>query len=102
MFVLKSTRNVSKSIINGAISRQLSAQRTQQVIGALSGIKVVDLTRILAGPFCTQMLGDLGAEVIKIERPKVGDETRQWGPPYAGGHACYFMACNRNKKVTLN
>ena len=70
-----------------------------QVWGALSGVKVLDLTRILAGPFCTMMLADLGAEVIKVEKPGSGDETRQWGPPYVKDQACYFLAVNRNKKV---
>ena len=73
--------------------------------GPLSGITVIDLTRILAGPFCTQLLGDLGANVIKIERPGSGDDTRRFGPPYlhdeAGtntGESAYFMSCNRNKR----
>ncbi|KAJ9583379.1 hypothetical protein L9F63_022286, partial [Diploptera punctata] len=66
----------------------------------LAGIKVLDLTRIVAGPFCTMTLGDLGAEIIKIERPGSGDESRKWGPPYIGdtSETCYFMSVNRNKK----
>ena len=69
----------------------------------LENIRVLDLTRILAGPYCTMVLGDLGAEVIKIERPGVGDDTRQWGPPFAGGESAYFLCCNRNKRsVTIN
>lgn len=64
---------------------------------SLSGIKVVDLSRVLAGPFCTQILGDHGADVIKIE-PPVGDETRTWGPPYEGDTAAYYMGVNRNKR----
>ncbi|MDP8206858.1 MAG: CaiB/BaiF CoA-transferase family protein [Candidatus Electryonea clarkiae] len=64
----------------------------------LSGIRVLDLSRILAGPHCTMMLGDLGAEVIKVERPGAGDDTRTWGPPFAGGEAAYYLCCNRNKK----
>jgi len=64
----------------------------------LSGIRVLDLSRILAGPTCTMMLGDLGAEVIKVERPGAGDDTRTWGPPFAGGEAAYYLCCNRNKK----
>lgn len=74
--------------------------------GALKGVKVLDLSRILAGPTCTQLLGDLGAHVLKIENPKTGgDDTRQWGPPYvtdAAGNrsdlSAYFMAANRNKR----
>ncbi|MCL4867558.1 MAG: CoA transferase [Anaerolineae bacterium] len=69
----------------------------------LSGVRVIDLTRVLAGPFCTMMLGDLGADVIKIENPDGGDDTRRWGPPYAGGEAAYFLSANRNKRsLTLN
>ena len=70
-------------------------------MGVLDGVKVIDLTRVLGGPFCTQMLGDHGAEVIKIEPPQ-GDETRGWGPPFAddhlGGAASYFLGVNRNKR----
>jgi len=71
--------------------------------GALSGIRVIDLSRVLAGPLCTQTLGDLGAEVIKVERPGEGDDTRNWGPPYAGPLSAYFLGVNRNKQsVTLD
>ena len=67
--------------------------------GALAGVRVLDLSRVLAGPWAAQTLGDLGAEVIKIERPGTGDETRGWGPPFAaGGDAAYFLCANRNKK----
>ena len=70
----------------------------------LDGVRILDLTRILAGPYCTQMLGDHGADVIKIELPGKGDDTRRWGPPFAeGGESAYFIAANRNKRsVTLN
>ena len=70
----------------------------------LKDVVVVDLTRILAGPYCTQMLGDLGAEVIKIEMPGQGDDTRQWGPPFTeSGESAYFLSANRNKRsLTLN
>jgi formyl-CoA transferase len=68
----------------------------------LDGIKVLDLSRVLAGPWCTQLLADLGAEVIKIERPGAGDDTRHWGPPWHGEGdsrvAAYFLSCNRGKK----
>src|SRR5712672_1597466 len=71
--------------------------------GALAGIRVVDLTRILAGPLCTTMLGDMGADVIKVEPPGTGDDTRGWGPPFAAGEAAYFLGVNRNKRsVTVN
>ena len=71
--------------------------------GPLEGIRVVDLTRILAGPYCTMMLGDMGAEVIKIEHPEGGDDTRGWGPPFLNGVSTYFISINRNKKsLTLN
>src|ERR1035437_2820420 len=77
---------------------------------ALSHLKVLDLSRVLAGPWCTQMLADLGADVIKVERPGFGDDTRHWGPPFmqdADGNdsseATYFTACNRNKRsITLD
>src|SRR3954453_4552679 len=65
--------------------------------GPLAGTRVVDLTRILAGPLCTMMLGDMGAEVIKVEPPDKGDDTRGWGPPFVGGEAAYFLGVNRNK-----
>ena len=69
----------------------------------LDGIRVLDLTRVLAGPWCTQTLGDLGAEVWKIENPKGGDDTRAWRPPQAGGESTYFLSTNRNKKsVAVN
>jgi len=66
--------------------------------GALAGIRVLDLTRVLAGPYCTMFLGDLGAEIVKVEQPDVGDDTRGWGPPFAGGESAYFLCTNRNKK----
>ena len=69
----------------------------------LEGIRVLDLSRIIAGPFCSQILGDMGADVIKVEQPGVGDETRTWGPPFTGGEAAYFFCVNRNKRsLTLN
>lgn len=64
----------------------------------LRGVRVLDLTRILAGPFCSMILGDLGAEVIKVEHPGSGDETRMWGPPFVGDQSAYFLSVNRNKK----
>ena len=57
----------------------------------LRGVRVVDLSRVLAGPYCTMVLADLGADVVKVERPEGGDETRSWGPPFSGGEAAYYL-----------
>lgn len=71
--------------------------------GPLAGVRVLDASRVLAGPFCGQTLGDLGADVVKVERPAAGDETRGWGPPYAGDLSAYYLSCNRNKRgITLD
>ena len=67
-------------------------------MGALDGIRVLDLSRVLAGPYCTMLLGDLGAEVLKLEQPRGGDETRAWGPPFLGGESAYYLSVNRNKR----
>ncbi len=70
---------------------------------ALDGVRVLDLTRALAGPYCTMMLGDYGADVVKIELPEVGDDTRRWAPPFIGDQSAYFLSINRNKRsMTLN
>jgi len=82
----------------------------ERAMQALEGIRVLDLTRALAGPYCTMMLGDLGADVIKVERPDRGDDSRGWGPPFVGdpygpypGESAYFIAANRNKRgITVN
>jgi crotonobetainyl-CoA:carnitine CoA-transferase CaiB-like acyl-CoA transferase len=76
----------------------MPAERPLDLRLPLEGLVVLDLTRVLAGPYATQMLGDLGAEVWKIERPTSGDETRAWGPPFVGGHSAYFLSVNRNKR----
>ena len=69
----------------------------------LEGTKVIDLTRILAGPYCTQALADAGADVVKVEEPGKGDDTRGWGPPFVNGQAVYFLSVNRGKRgITLN
>jgi len=71
--------------------------------GPLEGLRVLDLSRVLAGPVCSMVLGDLGADVLKVEQPDVGDETRSWGPPFYKGESAYFLAINRNKRsLTLN
>lgn len=76
---------------------------TGQGQGPLAGTRVLDASRVLAGPFCGQVLGDLGAEVIKVERPRGGDETRTWGPPFVGELSAYYLSCNRNKRaITLD
>jgi formyl-CoA transferase len=64
----------------------------------LDGVRVLDMSRVLAGPYCAMILGDLGAEVIKIEDPRAGDDSRQWGPPWIDGESAYFMSLNRNKR----
>lgn len=73
------------------------------MLGPLNGMKVIDLSRVLAGPYCTMILGDMGAEVIKIESIDTGDETRGWGPPFVEGESAYYLCANRNKQgITLN
>ena len=70
---------------------------------ALQGIRILDLSRVLAGPWATQLLGDYGADVVKVERPGRGDDTRQWGPPWLGKESAYFLSTNRNKRsVTID
>lgn len=64
----------------------------------LHGVRVLDLSRVVSGPFCTMLLGDLGAEVIKIEEPLAGDESRTFGPPFVAGESAYYLSINRNKK----
>ena len=71
--------------------------------GPLAGLTVLDLTRVLSGPYCTMLLADMGARVIKIEQPGRGDDTRGWGPPFLNGESAYFLSVNRNKEsVTLD
>jgi formyl-CoA transferase len=76
---------------------------SQDPPGPLDGVRVLDLTRVVAGPYCSMFLGDLGAEVVKVEQPGLGDDTRGWGPPFAGGESAYYLCINRNKKsLTLD
>src|SRR5437868_6401902 len=80
------------------------AEKEQEGFGAqpLAGLRVLDLSRVLAGPLCTMILGDLGADVVKVERPGTGDDTRTWGPPWADGpegrESAYYLCVNRNKR----
>src|SRR5438876_6388173 len=70
---------------------------------ALSDVVVIDLSRVLAGPYCTMMLGDMGATVIKVEQPGKGDDTRHFGPPYIAGESAYYLGLNRNKQsITID
>lgn len=87
-----------RSAICGAHSINVSG-REIDAEQPLTGVRILDLTRIVAGPYCTMLLADLGAEVIKIERPGGGDEARKWGPPWVNNskESCYFLPVNRNK-----
>lgn len=75
-----------------------ATDRGTEPAGPLTGIRVIDLTRVLSGPFATMVLADLGADVVKIEEPRRGDDTRHWGPPFVAGESAYFMSVNRNKR----
>lgn len=97
--LLKRLVHVSRSHI--LASRGFSSSNANDQ--PLSGIRVLDLSRVLAGPYCTMILGDLGAEIVKIEHPTRGCDTRAWGPPFVGSNketkeSCYFLSVNRNKK----
>src|SRR5690606_14870254 len=82
----------------GGMAVNETTKRSGSRPGPLSGLKVLDLSRVLSGPYCSMMLADLGADVIKVERPGTGDDTRAWGPPFVGGEAAYFLSVNRNKR----
>jgi crotonobetainyl-CoA:carnitine CoA-transferase CaiB-like acyl-CoA transferase len=94
--------------VTAAITQDRGDERKSSVSGdnrsgVLAETRVIDLTQALAGPYCTMLLGDLGAEVIKVERPGQGDQSRGWGPPYLNGESAYFLSVNRNKRgITLN
>src|ERR1700681_972391 len=76
----------------------MDAQRSQSSSGPLAGLRVLDLSRILSGPFATMIFADLGADVIKLENTTSGDDTREWAPPYQGDQSAYFLSVNRNKR----
>src|SRR4051812_36567979 len=73
-------------------------RRSDTAAGPLAGVVVLDLSRVLSGPYCSMMLADMGARVIKIEHPLRGDDTRHWGPPFQHGESAYFLSVNRNKE----
>ena len=84
-------------------AENIKTAKAQSNAGALAGLKILDLSRVLAGPWCGQLLGDLGAEVIKVESLNSGDDTRAWGPPFLEGESAYFLGCNRNKRgITID
>ena len=89
-----------QSFCSSSIVRQ--SGQPEVSLGPLSHVRVLDLSRVLAGPYCTMILGDLGAEIVKIEHPVGGDDTRDWGPPFLESgeskESCYFLSINRNKK----
>src|SRR5271170_823232 len=88
-----------RSRIRSPMARNISAMEIPRTAGPLAGLRVLDLTRALAGPFATMVLGDLGADVIKVEDIWHGDDTRRWGPPFQGDDAAYFLSINRNKRA---
>lgn len=83
---------------NSLQTKRCTSNTQTECVRPLDGVRVLDLTRVLAGPFATMILGDLGAEVIKVEKPGAGDDTRAWGPPFVGAESVYFLSVNRNKK----
>jgi crotonobetainyl-CoA:carnitine CoA-transferase CaiB-like acyl-CoA transferase len=91
------TNNGDEKSMNAAVPPVSAGKGLAKTAGALAGLKVIDLTRVLGGPYCTMILSDHGADVIKIEPPQ-GDEVRDWGPPFHEGDASYFIGVNRNKR----
>jgi hypothetical protein len=82
----------------GSDAREEKETSNKQVGLPLAGVRVVDLTRVMVGPYCTMMLGDLGADVVKVEIPGRGDDTRHWGPPFVDTESVYYLSVNRNKR----
>ncbi|XP_076464428.1 succinyl-CoA:glutarate CoA-transferase-like isoform X2 [Babylonia areolata] len=96
-------RNHDQNAARSVSSSTPPTQSSEHSKGPLHGVRVLDLSRVLAGPYCTMILGDLGAEIIKVERPGCGDDTRMWGPPFCNSESAYFLSVNRNKKsITVN
>ncbi|KAJ3084983.1 hypothetical protein HK102_000426, partial [Quaeritorhiza haematococci] len=105
-------RSRAEEEVKAGVGSVQGGSSKRRIPGPLDGIRVLDLTRILAGPYCTMILGDYGAEVIKVENPSSGDDTRSWGPPFAPNkdpvdstrpETAYFLGVNRNKKsITVN
>lgn len=92
------TSYLSQHPVCAQLRGHCQSETDSDTIRPLDGVKILDLTRVLAGPFATMILGDLGAEVIKVEKPGSGDDTRSWGPPFVGNESAYFLSVNRNKK----
>lgn len=92
------TARLCRSALQHPAQRGLFYSTQAKTAAPLAGVRVLDLTRIVAGPFCTMILADLGADVIKLEHPNGGDECRKWGPPFMATESCYFLPINRNKR----
>jgi crotonobetainyl-CoA:carnitine CoA-transferase CaiB-like acyl-CoA transferase len=88
-------RNLDMKQLDG---ESKAAKSTHAAAGPLAGVTVIDLSRVMSGPYCTMMLADMGARVLKIEHPHKGDDTRHWGPPFVQGESAYFLSVNRNKE----